>query len=137
MRRFAQNHQYYILVAFLLVMSSCVKEMDFGGVKDITLTPQMQIELLKAEITQDKMVEIFENETGSTHGYIPGNGVSVSLPNPIVKPISLTSEERILKYLVDGVDEESGVVTPVLNFEFTNTINCKFDFEISLLDKDG
>src|SRR5699024_955612 len=104
MKRFAQNHQFYILVAFLLVMSSCVKEMDFDGVKDITLTPEMEIQLLKAEITQEDMVAIFEDHLlGSSPkpGYIPFTGMSSPI-DPIKKPISLTSEERILKYLVEG-----------------------------------
>jgi hypothetical protein len=140
MKRFAQNHQFYILVTFLMVMSSCVKEMDFNGVKDITLEPQMKIELLKAEITQEDMVAIFEDNLPPPIGYIPEAAppgfYPFQLPNPIVKPISLTSEERILKYLVDGVDKESGAATPVLTFTFTNTINSEFGIEIYLLDKD-
>jgi len=138
MKRFAQNHQFYILVAFLLVMSSCVKEMDFDGVKDITLTPEMEIQLLKAEITQEEMVAIFEDRLSVSTpkpGYIPPIGAPPPSLGPIKKPISLTSEERILKYLVEGEDSKSGVPTPVLTFTFTNTINSEFDIEIYLRDK--
>src|SRR5690606_2640212 len=58
-------------------------------------------------------------------------------PIPIKERISLTSEERILKYLVDGTETIDGnsVTTPVLNFKFNNTIDREFQFKISLLDK--
>ena len=139
MRKFAQNHHFYIFLAVLLVLTSCVKEMDFDGVKDITLEPQMEIKLLKGEFTQDFMVQEFEKYLPSgvpLQGYIPGS-IDFSLPVPYKRPISLTSEERILEYLVDGTNDESGEPTPVLKFEFTNTIDSSFDFDITLLDKDG
>ncbi|EKF54515.1 hypothetical protein I215_12293 [Galbibacter marinus] len=139
MRKLAQNHHFYIFLAVLLVLTSCVKEMDFDGVKDITLEPQIEIKLLKGEFTQDFMVQEFEKYLPSgvpLQGYIPAS-INFSLPEPHERPISLTSEERILEYLVDGTNDESGEPTPVLKFEFTNTIDSSFDFDIKLLDKDG
>lgn len=139
MRKLAQNPHLYFILTALLLLTSCVKEMDFDGVKDITLEPQMEIKLLKGEFTQDFMVQEFEKYLPSgvpLQGYIPGS-IDFSLPVPYERPISLTSEERILEYLVDGTDDESGEPTPVLKFEFTNTIDSSFDFDIKLLDKDG
>lgn len=139
MKLFARNYHVYVFYAFLLVMSSCVKEMDFDGVKDITLEPQIEIKLLKGEFTQDFMVQEFEKYLPSgvpLQGYIPAS-INFSLPEPHERPISLTSEERILEYLVDGTNGESGEPTPVLKFEFTNTIDSSFEFNITLLDKDG
>lgn len=139
MRKLAQNPHLYFILTALLLLTSCVKEMDFDGVKDITLEPQMEIKLLKGEFTQDFMVQKFEEYLPSgvpLQGYIPGS-INFSLPVPYKRSISLTSEERILEYLVDGTDDESGEPTPVLKFEFTNTIDSSFDFDIKLLDKDG
>lgn len=137
----AQNRHFYILFAVLLVMSSCVKEMDFDGAKDITLEPTMEIKLLEAKMTQEVIVELFEDNLPSSVpavGYIPGVA-SFSLPEPIKKPISLTSEERILKYLKDSTVtiNNQQLKTPLLSFNFTNTIEREFEFNISLLDKDG
>lgn len=136
----AQNCHFYILFAILLVMSSCVKEMDFDGAKDITLEPAMEIRLLEAKMTPEDMINQVEKRTGSSIQFIPGNVSPIPpLPIHIEKPISLTSEERILKYLVEGKDTIDNVPreTPRVEFEFVNTINRGFEFEISLLDKDG
>lgn len=139
MRKLAQNPHLYFILTALLLLTSCVKEMDFDGVKDITLEPQIEIKLLKGEFTQDFMVQEFEKYLPSgvpLQGYIPAS-INFSLPEPHERPISLTSEERILEYLVDGTNGESGEPTPVLKFEFTNTIDSSFEFNITLLDKDG
>src|SRR5690606_9203393 len=141
MKSFAQNHHFYILFISLLMMSSCVKEMDFDGAKDITLEPTMEIKLLEAKFTQDFMVTEFEDHIPSSLpelDYIPGM-LTFPIPDPISKPITLSSEERILKYLTEGTDTINGdtVTTPVLYFEFTNTIDREFEFEISLRDKDN
>lgn len=115
--------------------------MDFDGAKDITLEPTMEIKLLEAKFTQDFMVTEFEDHIPSSLpalDYIPGS-LTFPMPDPISKPITLSSEERILKYLAKGTETINGnqVVTPVLSFEFTNTIDREFEFEISLLDKDN
>lgn len=57
MKIFARNHYFFILLTTLLVMSSCVKEMDFEGAKDITFEPQMKIEVAKAEISTQEIID--------------------------------------------------------------------------------
>jgi|SRR5690606_3341765 len=138
MRRFAQNHQFYILVAFLLVMSSCVKEMDFGGVKDIKLEPEMELKLLEFRMTPEEAINVIENETGVVIPMIPMSSTPYpTTPIRIEEPIVLNSKERILEHLVNGVTKDSGEDTPLITFTFTNTINADFKIEIALLDKDG
>src|SRR5690606_30499091 len=113
MKSFAQNHHFYILFISLLMMSSCVKEMDFDGAKDITLEPTMEIKLATAEITTQQVISIMDEEVAelALPPELADTLYKAELPVPAdTASVDITSEERIVKYL-EGAE---------LNFNFIN-----------------
>src|SRR5690606_33238058 len=98
MRKFAQNHHFYIFLTVLLVLTSCVKEMDFDGVKDITLQPEIEAKLAHAEITTEEIITQLEEvaeEQGVPKPY-PKIIYQAGLPTiPSDAEVDITSEERV------------------------------------------
>src|SRR5690606_28116620 len=126
MKLCARNYHVYVFYAFLLVMSSCVKEMDFDGVKDITLEPEMEAKLAHAEITTEQIIVKLEQEAddaGLSQPY-PSQIYTAGLP-PISSdaPVEITSEERVIKYLERAL----------LNFNIVNTTPRAMDIRVELL----
>lgn len=132
MKRFAQNRHFYILIILLgVVLTSCVKEMDFDGIKDVQLTPKMNIDLMEAEITTAEVVAMIDAE--AERNGVPGPPypsiiyTSEFKEDSISAPVDITSEERITKYL----DSTS------IEFKFTNTTPRDIVVEVELLMEGG
>lgn len=130
MKLFARNYHVYVFYAFLLVMSSCVKEMDFDGVKDITLEPEMEAKLAHAEITTEQIIIKLEQEAenaGLSKPY-PSQIFTAGLP-PISSdaPVEITSEERVIKYLDSAW----------LNFNIVNTTPRAMEIRVELRRDDN
>src|SRR5690606_19507830 len=130
MKLCARNYHVYVFYAFLLVMSSCVKEMDFDGVKDITLEPEMEAKLAHAEITTEQIIVKLEQgaeDAGLSQPY-PSQIYTAGLP-PISSdaPVEITSEERVIKYLERAL----------LNFNIGNTTPRAMEIRVELLRDDN
>lgn len=131
MKLFARNYHVYVFYAFLLVMSSCVKEMDFDGVKDITLEPEMEAKLAHAEITTEQIIIKLEQEAenaGLSKPY-PSQIYTAGLPSIYSDdaPVEITSEERVIKYLDSAW----------LNFNIVNTTPRAMEIRVELLRDDN
>src|SRR5690606_4929385 len=126
MKSFAQNQLFYLLFISLLMMSSCVKEMDFDGAKDITLEPTMEIKLATAEITTQQVVSIIDEKVAelALPPELADDLYKAELPVPAdTAPVDITSEERITKYLENAT----------IKFEFLNTTPRDISVEVFLL----
>jgi len=118
MKRFAQNRHFYILIILLgVVLTSCVKEMDFDGIKDIQLTPTMNIDLMEAEITTAEVVAELEKI-----GLPPSVRDTIGFPYYDTASVDIASEERITKYLESAT----------LYFEFMNTTPRDISVDVRL-----
>lgn len=118
MKRFAQNRHFYILITLLgVVLTSCVKEMDFDGIKDVQLTPKMNIDLMEAEITTAEVVAELEKI-----GLPPSVRDTIGFPYYDTASVDIASEERITKYLESAT----------LYFEFKNTTPRDISIELIL-----
>src|SRR5690606_19578150 len=131
MKLFARNYHDYVFYAFLLVMSSCVKEIDFDGVKDITLEPEMEAKLAHAEITTEQIIIKLEQEAenaGLSKPY-PSQIFTAGLPSIYSDdaPVEITSEERVIKYLDSAW----------LNFNIVNTTPRAMEIRVELRRDDS
>lgn len=129
MKRFAQNRHFYILIILLgVVLTSCVKEMDFDGIKDVQLTPTMNIDLMEAEITTAEVVAMMEKiaeDNGAGPPPYPPQFYEGGLPSFTTSaPVDIASEERITKYLENAT----------LYFEFKNTTPRDISIDVRLKD---
>src|SRR5690606_23787444 len=131
MKLFARNYHVYVFYAFLLVMSSCVKEMAFDGVQDITLEPEMEAKLAHAEITTEQIIIKLKQEAenaGLSKPY-PSQIFTAGLPSIYSDdaPVEITSEERVIKYLDSAW----------LNFNIVNTTPRAMEIRVELRRDDN
>src|SRR5690606_5894489 len=129
MRKLAQNPHSYFFLAVLLVLTSCVKEMDFDGVKDITLEPEMEAKLAHAEITTEEIITRLEEVAENNNVPKPYPSIIYEAELPTISSdadVDITSEERVIKYL----DSAS------LNFKIVNTTPRTMDIRVELLRSD-
>src|SRR5690606_10995013 len=102
-------------------------EMDFDGIKNVQLSPTMDIDLMEAEIATAEVVAVLEDAAPGSPPYPPSFYEAAIPPFTTSSPVDIASEERITKYL----DSTS------IEFKYTNTTPRSIAVNVKLLMSGG
>jgi hypothetical protein len=110
------NHVLLCVLCILVQSISCIKDVDFDQIEDVTLTPIYEVDFVHSRFDTNQFVGFNIDP-------------AISIPEVIVND-TLSYDLLGTDFVVDNLDRIE------LTFEFSNTIERDFEFDFGFLNAD-